>query len=185
MEHQSRTAKHRIFDPNCPDQCGNRFGCPKCNKDFIFASRGKRRQYGAKAKLIWERSKGKCWYCGTDMVHSINGSLEPNAFTIDHKIPLSEGGSKTLKNLIGSCYRCNNAKKSFDQEYLRLYLSLQKAGINFSLSQKRYKYWLKYKKFSWSIEKKYKTKNLVIIKFHYEELQEWHGKTKEETAELG
>ena len=48
--------------------------------------------------FILSRDKNKCHYCG-----------EP-ATQIDHKVPLSHGGTNVTTNLVASCARCNNLK---------------------------------------------------------------------------
>ena len=52
-------------------------------------------------KLVRNRDKGICQYCGE---LSQDGQA-------DHVIPLSQGGSDTMSNLIWSCKICNNTKK--------------------------------------------------------------------------
>jgi 5-methylcytosine-specific restriction endonuclease McrA len=52
---------------------------------------------------ILQRDKFTCQYCGRSKDDGVK--LE-----IDHRIPVSEGGKTTLKNLITSCYDCNRGK---------------------------------------------------------------------------
>ena len=54
----------------------------------------------------WWKSKisaGKCYYCG--------GTFKPSELTMDHKIPLSRGGSSEKINIVPACKECNNRKK--------------------------------------------------------------------------
>lgn len=54
----------------------------------------------------WWRSKiaeGICYYCG--------GTFKPSELTMDHKIPLSRGGSSEKINIVPACKECNNKKK--------------------------------------------------------------------------
>ena len=58
-------------------------------------------------------STDKCYYCGKEV----------KPFTVDkqieHKIPISKGGTNNIKNLVISCKACNSAKKDkTEAEYL-------------------------------------------------------------------
>jgi hypothetical protein len=48
--------------------------------------------------IVLKRDNNKCYYCGR------------YGDTIDHIIPISEGGLDILENLVCSCKRCNNFK---------------------------------------------------------------------------
>ncbi len=48
------------------------------------------------------RDNGRCVYCGQ--------SISLSAFTIDHVIPRSKGGTTEWKNLVTACMACNNRK---------------------------------------------------------------------------
>jgi len=50
---------------------------------------------------LYEEQQARCYYCGCD----ISGG-----YHIEHKIPLSRGGSDTKENLCLSCSDCNLAK---------------------------------------------------------------------------
>jgi len=50
---------------------------------------------------VWRRDEGRCVECGR------NGKLE-----FDHIIPLSEGGSDTVRNLQLLCEKCNRSKSN-------------------------------------------------------------------------
>jgi len=52
-------------------------------------------------KLVFERDKYKCTYCG-----KVGGKLEP-----DHIIPISKGGTNDIINLTTACLKCNRQKK--------------------------------------------------------------------------
>ena len=54
----------------------------------------------------WWRSKtasGKCYYCGE--------IFKPSELTMDHKIPISRGGTSEKINIVPACKECNNKKK--------------------------------------------------------------------------
>jgi 5-methylcytosine-specific restriction protein A len=63
---------------------------------------------------LLKNQKGKCGYCGKQM----------SSPTVDHKIPVSRGGTDALDNLIAACKPCNSRKRDkTDQEY-REFLAL-------------------------------------------------------------
>ena len=53
----------------------------------------------------WKKkiSTGECHYCGT--------RHKPSDLTMDHKIPISRGGTSEKYNLVPACKECNNKKK--------------------------------------------------------------------------
>ena len=48
-------------------------------------------------------SKGICYYCET--------IVSPSHLTMDHVLPLSQGGKTTKGNLVPCCKSCNSKKK--------------------------------------------------------------------------
>jgi len=57
-------------------------------------------------KTKWWRkkiAKGICYYCGR--------KVPPQELTMDHKIPLSRGGTSDRFNIVPACKECNNKKK--------------------------------------------------------------------------
>ena len=55
---------------------------------------------------IYEKDGHKCHYCGN-----------PEHLTIDHRLPISRGGSDDDDNLVACCKSCNSSKgtKSYDE----------------------------------------------------------------------
>jgi hypothetical protein len=52
-------------------------------------------------KALRRKYEPICYYCGS-----------PDSLTIDHKIPLSRGGSNSLSNLVFACASCNFRKRT-------------------------------------------------------------------------
>ena len=52
---------------------------------------------------VWDRSDGRCHYCGK-LPHPIRD------FTVDHVVPISRGGNNDPRNLVACCVRCNSSK---------------------------------------------------------------------------
>lgn len=66
-----------------------------------------------KARQLWAKQAGKCFYCGCSMHLSRgpkDGICSDNLATLDHYIPRSQGGSNDLSNLVAACYRCNTLR---------------------------------------------------------------------------
>ena len=57
---------------------------------------------GKRAKVL-KKTDGRCAYCNV-LLNRRTGK------TLDHVIPLSAGGSNSLKNLVPACRRCNEWK---------------------------------------------------------------------------
>ena len=57
---------------------------------------------------IYRKTKGYCYLCG-DFV-------DYNNFEVEHKIPLSKGGTNEIDNLFCSCHVCNSIKQDIYPE---------------------------------------------------------------------
>jgi hypothetical protein len=62
--------------------------------------------WGAIRRFVFERDDYTCLYC-----HIRGGELE-----VDHKIPISRGGTNDLLNLATSCLHCNRSKRNLTAE---------------------------------------------------------------------
>ena len=69
----------------------------------------RRNSYSLHRGRLWELQCGRCYWCGCKCHYEGfgGGSLD---FTVDHVIPLAQGGTNHWMNLIGSCYKCNDAR---------------------------------------------------------------------------
>jgi 5-methylcytosine-specific restriction endonuclease McrA len=68
--------------------------------------RAKRKQIigeytGQDLLTLFKGQGGNCWWCGC----KIKGKFE-----VDHRIPLSRGGTNELGNIVVSCFGCNRSK---------------------------------------------------------------------------
>jgi excisionase family DNA binding protein len=54
---------------------------------------------------IWDTSGGICYYCEKPM-HPIRD------FTVDHRMPVSKGGTDDRDNLVAACWPCNSEKRA-------------------------------------------------------------------------
>lgn len=65
--------------------------------------REKRKKFSARERLvIYRKTKGHCYLCGE--------FIDFDSFEIEHRIPISKGGTNDLSNLFCSCHCCNNIK---------------------------------------------------------------------------
>lgn len=84
----------------------------------------------SRARFVIERHGSECYYCGAPLVSiqtlrrsqvvkvsgrhvwwTNNGFVRQDLFlTLDHVIPIAEGGSNELNNLVPACSKCNNAR---------------------------------------------------------------------------
>lgn len=68
------------------------------------AQKAKRRvQSGGRLKaadieMLYRTQRGRCWYCGI----ALNGK-----YHVEHRVPLSRGGSNDLRNIVVACADCN------------------------------------------------------------------------------
>lgn len=63
----------------------------------------KHKQFSKRKRLrIYEKTQGHCYLCGE--------LVRYNSFEVEHKKPLSKGGTDDLDNLYCSCHKCNSIK---------------------------------------------------------------------------
>lgn len=97
-----------------------------------------------KRQVIWNKTKGYCWYCG------IGIPLE--AFTIDHVVPQKYGFADRnfTRNLVPCCEPCNRMKgdkRMADfRKYLHKQINWERRIIFWFEDRKRCGTWLKPKK---------------------------------------
>jgi 5-methylcytosine-specific restriction endonuclease McrA len=48
----------------------------------------------------------ECFYCGVRFAPA-----GPDHRTVDHRVPRSQGGTDSLRNLVFACYACNQRKR--------------------------------------------------------------------------
>lgn len=64
-------------------------------------------------KRKWAEQSGLCFYCRTEISHY---NKRTNSLEIDHKTPISRGGSDADDNLCAACRPCNRAKHDMTAE---------------------------------------------------------------------
>ncbi len=71
----------------------------------VHLGREKSRARDLRESSWWKAriAAGRCYYCGQ--------TFKPSELTMDHKIPLSRGGSSEKMNIVPACKECNNKKK--------------------------------------------------------------------------
>lgn len=64
------------------------------------------------------RQGNRCYWCKEFMTVTQHGRDPlPTDATLDHLVPISDGGSKKAKNVVAACAKCNNERPS--QKHLR------------------------------------------------------------------
>ena len=56
---------------------------------------------------LWARQKGKCHWCSCAL-----GTFDKAGWHIDHRVPLSRGGTNEARNIVLACDVCNQAKST-------------------------------------------------------------------------
>lgn len=87
-----------------------------------FIKREKIKARKLKNTKWWRKKieKGLCYYCGR--------KVPPKELTMDHKIPLSCGGTSERLNLVPACKDCNAKKKYLLPWEWEEYLKILKEG---------------------------------------------------------
>jgi 5-methylcytosine-specific restriction endonuclease McrA len=67
--------------------------------------RERRKAWNTDIKGLFEQQDGLCFYCGELLYSSFDKEVH-----IEHKTPISRGGTSDISNLVLSCSACNFAK---------------------------------------------------------------------------
>jgi len=66
-------------------------------------------------EAIYRRERGRCFYC--------QRRLGPKIVTLDHVVPLAQGGNHSYRNVVACCFECNETKWELAAEdFLRVLL---------------------------------------------------------------
>lgn len=103
----------------------------------------KRDKLKVKNRSVWEKTDGRCWYCGARLMKpdpARHGADQKRRwYTIDHATPRSRGGSSGVDNLLPCCNECNGHKCDMNVEEYRVYLTMRRNDVPyFSKTQLEY-----------------------------------------------
>ena len=99
----------------------------------------------SKQQAVWNKTDGRCWYCGKELERSDSYQDFKNRFVPDHMVPKCQGGSNDLDNLVPACWSCNSKKAGKNVEEYRAHVALRDAGIPYFTPQQII--WLKAQNF--------------------------------------
>jgi 5-methylcytosine-specific restriction endonuclease McrA len=71
---------------------------------------------------VWDKTEGRCWYCGDHLNQS-------DELCLDHVVPLSAGGLTTLSNLVPACRPCNATQHGRSLERFRYLMMTRLGGV--------------------------------------------------------
>lgn len=91
-----------------------------------------------RAAWLYEKTGGRCFYCGCQTFNSGFDSTRDwlltspsRQYVREHKMPLIRGGTNDRDNLVPSCRGCNAEKGAFNLDEYRLLLGLRVGSLNF------------------------------------------------------
>ncbi len=85
---------------------------------------------------VFDKTSGNCAYCEKQLAWSNYGREgSRGAWEVDHRIPLSRGGTDHLNNLSAACIDCNRAKG--DMTAREFNVAIQRVGSG----QQRSNFW--------------------------------------------
>jgi len=121
-----RDAKNKEWAKNHPEEKraierryreNNGDKCNESNQRWLNRNPSKKREYTGRRRqrhtaaegvytnediqLLFKTQKGLCWWCGIKLT---------TKYEIDHRIPVSKGGSNWPNNLCLTCRKCNRSK---------------------------------------------------------------------------
>lgn len=118
-----------------PIKANQKYCCTKCrtragntSERMRLASKGASGVYRERAKRyggeyapfdllrVFERDGWRCMFCGISTPKALRGQWVHNAPELDHKTPLSRGGSHSIGNCQCLCRSCNSLKRDRTME---------------------------------------------------------------------
>lgn len=100
--------KRSVF---CSDRCSTRFGRRHQCKNHRHRAKRMGVVYEPVNRLkVFERDGWRCQICSKPTPRKRMGSMYSNAPELDHRVPMSKGGSHTYSNVQCACRQCNNEK---------------------------------------------------------------------------
>lgn len=75
---------------------------------------------------VYRRENGRCFYCDDPVsleTHTPGVPFPHHMATVDHIIPKCEGGTRSERNAVCACWRCNNKRGNMpaDQFLIMMY----------------------------------------------------------------
>jgi len=101
---------------------------PDEHRDYVAIDYGEPDARAEFRKSLCEAQNNNCFYCGTAITHY---SKKFNTLDVDHKIPISRGGTDDQENLVASCKNCNRAKCDMTHDE---FFALRKSQIDHAKS---------------------------------------------------
>lgn len=123
-----RAKRARLANPKRHQQALLDFRKGRPFAQTIYRARAAAKKHGVLSTLTeaeWQDKVTKadffCWLCGrkTTLERGQNITL-----SLDHVIPLSEGGTNTIDNVEPACVQCNMHRKTMSLAELRAWISL-------------------------------------------------------------
>lgn len=74
----------------------------------------------SKKQAVWNKSNGRCWYCGIQTIRKPPVTHSSVECCLDHLVPWFEGGTNQVSNLVPACRSCNAGKRQLNTEGYRL-----------------------------------------------------------------
>ena len=107
----------------CTSECAaEHYEKEAVDRAYVYGVKKRFEQYNSPAEFdesvtrraVFDRDQGKCYICGKATNWVRQGDWDPNLANLDHKIPVSKGGSHTWENVALSCQLCNTRKGARD-----------------------------------------------------------------------
>ena len=104
IRQEGESGRARIYRVNPPAELSRQGAAPLAARQTRVGS-AELDFYNVRAnrKKVYERDAYVCRYCGKQLTQL--------TVTLDHVMPVAEGGGNELENLVTACLRCNSSKK--------------------------------------------------------------------------
>lgn len=109
-------AMKKVF--RAPGKCKGYYPYDTEDTSCRCGNKKKRKSYTKEErKIIYDKTEGHCYLCGKFVAF--------DSFEVEHRIPISKGGTNELSNLYPSCHICNTIKQDiYIQDFMERITSI-------------------------------------------------------------
>jgi 5-methylcytosine-specific restriction endonuclease McrA len=77
-------------------------------------------------RALLQHADARCYYCSAPLTDPLHG----REASIDHKLPVSRGGTNSVENTVLACFPCNKDKGDMTEEEFAVFRAQRRLGLS-------------------------------------------------------